>query len=126
MRESYEDKFKREYMLEININQEPYYICGDCIYFINGGCSTSYIENKYGNAKTKACNEDFKLKGVKMNDLNIENIGNNCWIINEDKIYAPSEHIAIERYCEQSGNTHLQDQHNRRMAIKKQNIMELK
>ena len=59
-----------------------------------------------------------------MNELNIEDVGNNCWEINGDRIYAPNENIAIQRYCAQSGNTYLIDRANERQAIKNQNIME--
>lgn len=35
-------------------------VCGECVYYVNG-CTTSELENKYGNGSTPSCS-DFKLK----------------------------------------------------------------
>jgi len=62
-----EDKFKREYMLDITFdeNREEDSVrkrnrrhnkCGMCSDFDNG-CTTSEIERKYGDANTPACSE---------------------------------------------------------------------
>ena len=60
-----------------------------------------------------------------MAKLEVNDLGNNCWEINGDRIYAPNENIAVERYCSQTGNEYIQEKHNERLAIKNQNIMEI-
>lgn len=59
-----EEAFKSQYMSEFtpHINNEPIHCCGECIFFEPGrGCTTSYLEAKYGNSHTPACTE-FKIK----------------------------------------------------------------
>ena len=55
-----EETFRCEYMLEVVDDGIKYNVCGECIYFKDGGCSTSLLENKYGSDSTPACTEFIK------------------------------------------------------------------
>lgn len=53
-------EFKDQYMCQFEPSENEYKIsnkCRECSDFKNGGCSTSKIENRYGNANTPACSE---------------------------------------------------------------------
>lgn len=63
---SLEDEFKTQYMLQplqvgkIFKNTKREYRkqrCGECSFFGDKGCTTSYLEAKYGNKNTPACSE---------------------------------------------------------------------
>lgn len=72
---SLEDEFKTQYMLqplqvdEIFKNTKREYRkqrCGECSFFGDKGCTTSYLEAKYGNKNTPACSEfSPKILGTK-------------------------------------------------------------
>lgn len=51
-------RFKQEYQGIFEPDEwEEKSICGECKFFGYKGCTTSYIEAKYGNSKTPACTE---------------------------------------------------------------------
>lgn len=54
------NSFEKEYLGVFESEKIKNERCGDCIFFVNG-CTTSQLENKYGNANTPACSE-FKIK----------------------------------------------------------------
>lgn len=72
---SLEDEFRTQYMLQpLQIdktfkNTKRDYKkqrCGDCSFFGDKGCTTSYLEAKYGDKNTPACNEfSPKILGTK-------------------------------------------------------------
>ena len=69
------DEFKTQYMLQPlqigktfkNTKRENRKErCGDCSFFGDKGCNTSYLEAKHGNKNTPACNEfSPKILGIK-------------------------------------------------------------
>jgi hypothetical protein len=47
--------------------------CGDCSFFGDKGCTTSYLEAKHGNKNTPACNEfSPKILGIKATRIIID------------------------------------------------------
>ena len=72
---SLEDEFRTQYMLQpLQIGrtfkntkrEDRKQRCGDCSFFGDKGCTTSYIEAKYGNKNTPACSEfSPKILGTK-------------------------------------------------------------
>lgn len=52
--------FSQQYFGNWDTNAEFIRTCGECEDFGPDGCKSSYIEAKYGNGNTPAC-EDFKL-----------------------------------------------------------------
>ena len=74
-REYRPDEFRNQYMLQplqigktfLNTKRDDRKErCGDCTFFGDKGCTTSYLEAKYGNAGTPACNEfSPKILGIK-------------------------------------------------------------
>ena len=72
---SLEDEFRTQYMLQpLQIGktfkntkrEDRKQRCGDCSFFGDKGCTTSYIEAKYGDKNTPACNEfSPKILGTK-------------------------------------------------------------
>lgn len=63
---SSEDEFRTQYMLQpLQIGktfkntkrEDRKQRCGDCSFFGDKGCTTSYLEAKHGNKNTPACNE---------------------------------------------------------------------
>lgn len=59
MLEKYSNEyFKQEFQCGFEPEEWEYkYNCGDCRFFSARGCTTSFIEAKYGNSKTPACME---------------------------------------------------------------------
>lgn len=72
---SLEDEFRTQYMLQpLQIGktfkntkrEDRKQRCGDCSFFGDKGCTTSYLEAKYGDKNTPACNEfSPKILGTK-------------------------------------------------------------
>ncbi len=72
---SLEDEFRTQYMLQpLQIGksfkntkrEDRKQRCGDCSFFGDKGCTTSYLEAKWGNFHTPACNEfSPKIQGTK-------------------------------------------------------------
>lgn len=70
-----EDEFRTQYMIQPfkigktfrNTKREDRkQRCGDCSFFGDKGCTTSYLEAKHGNKNTPACNEfNPKILGTK-------------------------------------------------------------
>ena len=70
-----EDEFRTQYMIQPfkigktfkNTKREDRkQRCGDCTFFGDKGCTTSYLEAKYGNKNTPACSEfSPKILGTK-------------------------------------------------------------
>ena len=62
-RELSEQEFKREFIsvftLEYSETKREF-CCGQCKFY-DDGCTTSELENRYGNGNTKACSE-FEIK----------------------------------------------------------------
>lgn len=72
---SLEDEFRTQYMLQpLQIGktfkntkrEDRKQRCGDCSFFGDKGCTTSYLEAKHGDKNTPACNEfSPKILGTK-------------------------------------------------------------
>lgn len=72
---SSEDEFRTQYMLQpLQIGktfkntkrEDRKQRCGDCSFFGDKGCTTSYLEAKHGDKNTPACNEfSPKILGTK-------------------------------------------------------------
>lgn len=85
---SLEDEFRTQYMLQpLQIGktfkntkrEDREQRCGDCSFFGDKGCTTSYIEAKYGNKNTPACSEfSPKILGTKSTMIIIDDPIKKC------------------------------------------------